>query len=288
MNSKILEIVNAKGRTAYNPTIPFEDGGQTYMGVRVESLDSELDSRTYFANNLKLNRWGINYSLPSFPLQDPSIMRIKEELWLTGVKVRDYKGRRVKWNQEFYRGNSIKNLEYLFSGPLGMKDICLVDLESKIGVFVRPQGKIGGLGRIGYLEVRDIDELQRLSETDWYGAPLINGLFENGTWGGVNQAQGLPDGTIGVIGHKAYKEIYRGDLIKHYFAISFIFDPKSNEARDLVIIARRSDFPSSSSKRSPELDDVVYPSGRYGKSELYCGLSDFSIGVKDIVNPLFI
>jgi len=273
-----------KDKTTYNPTIPFKDKGTTYMGVRVESLESELDSRTYFAHNLRDGSWEINDSLPSFPLQDPAYMKIGNELYIAGVKVQNTTNG-VLWNQEFYRGDSIKNLEHFFSGPQGMKDIRLVDLKDRIGVFTRPRGKIGGLGKIGYLEIGRIDELQKLSETDWYSAQLIDGLFEDSTWGGVNQALKLPDETIGVIGHKAHKTEYNSVLKKYYYAISFIFNPVTKIVLDCRIIAKRKDFPNSPSKRTPELSDIIFPAGIDEKYILYCGLSDYCIGVKKIENP---
>lgn len=284
MESKILQIRNVNGKTAYNPTTPFKDEGTICMGVRVESLDSELDSRTYFAHKLRDNSWEINDSLLSFPLQDPAYFDINGKLLITGVKVQDTE-KGIAWNQEFYIGDSIRNLEHLISGPQGMKDIRLVDLKDKIGVFTRPQGKIGGLGKIGYLEIGRIDELQKLSETDWYSAQLINGLFEDGTWGGVNQALKLHDGTIGVIGHKAHKTESDGVLQKHYYAISFMFNTVTKIVSAFGTIAERKDFPESPSKRSPELSDIIFPAGIDNESNLYCGLSDYCIGVKKIENP---
>ena len=44
MESRILSFVNKSGKTVYNPTVPFKHEGRRYIGVRVESLDSELDS----------------------------------------------------------------------------------------------------------------------------------------------------------------------------------------------------------------------------------------------------
>ena len=284
MESKILQIRNVNGKTAYNPTTPFKDEGASYMGVRVESLDSELDTKTYFAHKLRDESWEINDSLSPLPLQDPACMKINDELYIAGVKVRDTING-VLWNQEFYRGDSIKNLEHFASGPEGMKDIRLVDLGDRVGVFTRPKGKIGGLGKIGYLEIGKIDELQELSETDWYNAPSINGLFEDGTWGGVNQALRLHDGTIGVIGHKAHKTEFDGVLQKHYYAISFIFNPVTKIVSSFRTIAERKDFPESPSKRSPELSDIIFPAGIDKEFNLYSGLSDYCIGVKKIKNP---
>lgn len=48
MESKILSVTNQNGKTVYNPTIPFEYEGKKYIGVRVDSLGSDLDSQTFF------------------------------------------------------------------------------------------------------------------------------------------------------------------------------------------------------------------------------------------------
>ncbi len=285
MKSQSLKILNTNSKTAYNPTIPFKDKGVSYIGVRVESFDSELDSRTHFAYKLTDNSWRIDDSSPSFPFQDPTTIKLKDELCIAGIRVQD-KGNSLTWNQEFYKGDSIRNLEYFASGPIGMKDIRLVELEDRIGVFTRPQGRVGGLGRIGYFEIGVIEELTRLTETDWYSAPLIDHLFEETTWGGVNQAIVLSDGEIGVIGHKAHQQIFEdASPIKHYRAISFRFNPKNNKISSFKTIATRADFPSSPSKRTPELSDIIFPAGIDEKYNLYCGLSDYCIGVKKIMNP---
>lgn len=284
MKSKIIPILNTRGKNAYNPTILFEDSGRTYMGVRVDSLDSELDSRTFFAYKLKNNEWEIDNTLPSLPLQDPAYVKVNGEIFILGVRVQNTE-KGIIWNQDIYRGNSIRNLEYFASSPVGMKDIRLVDLEDRIGVFTRPQGKIGGQGKIGYLEISRIDELKRFTENDWYCANIIDGLFDDDSWGGANQALKLPDGKIGVIGHKAHQTRLGGKLRKHYYAVSFRYDPKINVQSQFRVIAKRNDFPDSSSKRSPELDDVVFPGGVDEDFNLYCGLSDFCIGIKKIENP---
>lgn len=285
MKPEILYIKNTGGKIAYNPTVPFRDKGITYMGIRVESFESELDSRIYFAklNNVH-NQWEIDYSMPSLPLQDPAYVKVNGEVFILGVRVqKNEKG--ITWNQDIYRGDSIRNLKHFTSGPVGMKDIRLVDLEDRIGVFTRPQGKIGGLGKIGYLEINEIDELQKFTETDWYNANIIEGLFEEGSWGGVNQAIKLPNGEIGVIGHKAHKTIIEGKLKKYYDAISFRFNPKNNTFLDYKILAKRNDFPYSSSKRSPELDDVIFPAGLDNRGIFYCGVSDSFVGIKKIEKP---
>jgi len=289
VKSKKLSFANTNGETVYNPTIPFEHGGKKYMGVRVESLGSESDSRTCFAyeQDEEENLWKIDHSLDSLPLQDPSYVRINKKTFILGVRVREEKGY-IKYRQDIYYGDSINNLEYFASGPDGMKDIRLVELKDKIGIFTRPQGKIGNRGKIGYFEVEDINELKNFTEDDWYNrAEIIEGLFTDDQWGGVNQAIHLHEKGIGVIGHIAHQTISEESLLeKHYATMAFLFDPVSKITSKFKIIAQRKDFPPSASKRSPELDDIVFSAGVDTKTNiLYCGLSDYCIGQREIENP---
>ena len=288
MESKILSVTNQNGKTVYNPTVPFDYEGKKYIGVRVDSLDSDLDSQTFFAyeRDKDTNLWEIDYSLGFLPLQDPAYVEINGEMFILGVRVQQEENG-IKWKQDIYRGDSIKNLENFTSGPIGIKDIRLVNLEDRIGIFTRPQGKIGGKGKIGYLEVGNIDELRTFTEDDWYNAKIIEGLFGDNLWGGVNQAIKLPGGEVGVIGHIAHKTINEENkLEKHYYVMAFRFNPRKWLKTEFKIIAKRSDFPPSFSKRSPELDDIIFPAGiDDNTNNLYCGLSDFCIGQKKIKNP---
>ncbi len=282
MYPKKITIHNTKGKTVYNPSVPFTHKGETYMAVRVESLASELDSQTYFAYAVDVHKdlWEIDYSLPPLPLQDPAYTTIDGELFLLGVRVYQ-ESSRITWKQHIYRGESIDSLEYFVSGPIGMKDIRLVELDECVGVFTRPQGGVFSAGKIGYLDIQSIDELEQFTNKDWYSATIITPLFDDLHWGGVNQALPLSDGSIGVIGHVAYQTTHT----KHYAAMSFTFNQQKKTHTSLTRIATRNDFPAALSKRSPELDDVIFPAGIDNDYTLYCGLSDFCIGKKKIKNP---
>lgn len=279
MNSQILSIKGKGNKIVYNPTVPFQHKGKEYIGLRVESLGSELDSRIMFAHK-QANIWVID-SLPSLHLQDPALMQIGNNLLLAGVHVQKArKGLRCK--TDFYYGTTIDSMEKIASGPWGMKDIRLVDLEDRLGVFTRPQKGRWGKGKIGYLEIGSLDEL---SETDWYSAKILEGLFNKNSWGGVDQVLKLSCNKLGIIGHVAYAD----KLGKHYSAMSFVFDINTRTYSDYKIIAKRSDFPSSPAKRSPELDDILFPAGitnvKNKYVDLYTGLSDYCCGKMRIMNP---
>ena len=78
MASKILSFAEQNGKIGYNPTIPFKIGGKKYIGIRVESLESQLDSRILFAyeQNKSSNLWKIDPTLGSLKLQDPAYFEL--------------------------------------------------------------------------------------------------------------------------------------------------------------------------------------------------------------------
>ena len=268
----------------YNPTAPFQDRGISYLAARVESRSIETDSRVLFF----VEKDGVFYHdpiTPIFPLQDPFITRIDGELIFGGVR---FPINEDSWQTFFYRGSDLLSLKKFAEGPVGMKDIRLVELhDGSIGVITRPMGIIGGRGKIGFTIISSLEELNDL---DWYGADLIDGQFSDDEWGGVNEAHLLKEGLIGALGHFAtftYDEA--GHLRKHYKSMIFTYDYFKKQASPMTVIARRSDFPAGEGKRSPELDDIVISGGLHwlknGKAKLYVGLSDVNCAVIEINNP---
>ncbi|MDP2944250.1 MAG: DUF1861 family protein, partial [bacterium] len=75
---------------------------------------------------------------------------------------------------------------------------------------------------------------------------------------------------------------------KHYYATAFIFDPQTETASPLRVIATRKNFPLTPAKR-PELDDIVFPSSlvrnKDGTATLCAGLSDTAAGLIIISDP---
>jgi len=287
MSSKILPFRNIGDRTVYNPTIPFKYGGKEYIGIRTESFDSELDSEIRFAYK-KSDYWVVDDSLPAFHLQDPAITTIKGNTLLSGVYVEKNPDGSSRLKTDFYFGPDVSRLKKFVSGPWGMKDIRIVEMNDYIGVFTRPRNGEYRKGKIGFLKIKNLDELKHFPEKQWYEATIIDGLFDENHWGGVNQAIKLSKNErIGIIGHIAHQTADSSGIPQkqHYYAMSFIFNPKTMEHSKMRIIAERSDFPPSLSKRSPELDDVVFPGGIDSSGYLYCGLSDYCVGRKKIGNP---
>lgn len=274
-----LVPLTVKGKDAYNPTAPFEWRGKTLMAARVEDRSTETGSKTLFFK-LAEGKWKLSGDGPSFTMQDPFVVKIDKRLVLGGVE--------VNWEDKTYRtvfyvGQDIGKFKRLIHGPVGMKDIRLVQLQDgRIGIFTRPQGGVGGRGKIGFTVVNDLNEL---SLEVMMGAELIKDQFGKGQWGGVNQATLLEDGRIGILGHVA--EFEAGGA-KRYSVMAFVFDPVSRLSTPMRVIATREDFPETPAKRKG-LRHVVFPGGIVlrgnGVADIYVGLSDTSIGVIRLSSP---
>ncbi|MDP1629037.1 MAG: DUF1861 family protein, partial [bacterium] len=154
---------------------------------------------------------------------------------------------------------------------------------NKIFVLTRPQSPWvsgGGRGKIG---MTILPQLEALTATNILNAKIIEGRFRDKEWGGADELHFLEDGKIGVLGHIAYEEFSsNNEKIKHYYAMAFTFNPETEIASPLTIIAARKNFPASPAKRSPELNNIFFPGGLIRHPDrtatLYGGLSDTSAG----------
>ncbi len=279
------------GYDVYNPSVPFELNGNTYIAGRVESRSSEQSKVMFFAK--KDEKWELCKDAMTFDLQDPFITWIDDELILGGVRVDWDKasGTARAWYTDFYRGTSLNNLTYVSSGPRHMKDIRLIQLaDRRIGIFTRPQGeamlnKYGCIAKIGFTAV---DSLSEVTPENIEKAPFLEGLFLPEEWGGCNQVHLLKDGRLGVIGHKAYGEGDNDNKILHYYGMSFVIDPDTGKMSIPRIIISRDCFPDGPAK-APRLKDITFTSGilrrNNGTAEVYTGLSDARIGSAVIKDP---
>lgn len=172
-----------------------------------------------------------------------------------------------------YKGKSLRDLTPFFSGPVGMKDLRLVELaDGSIAVFTRPRGKNkGGRGKIGFTRLASLDELteERVEE-----APILGGQFTNEEWGGANEIHVLSGGLVGVLGHIACYDNHKN---RHYYPMIFAFDPATGEYSDIELIAVRGQFLPGNAKRD-DLADVVFSGGLVrhvdGSADLYAGIGD--------------
>ena len=271
----------------YNISAPFYVGDRVFVTGRVEKTEDIADSQVMLFEQQVDGSWNLANEQPKFKMEDGFATHIGEELIIGGVEVFPAP---IKENPNhknyrtiFYRGKETTSLEQFAAGPDRMKDIRLVSLPSgKIGVFTRPQGEIGGKGKIGYIEIDNLDDLKK--KDIFSNAKIIENQFSEGEWGGANELHILSNGRIGVIGHIAYQD----EKGKHYYAMAFIYDPRTESASPIKIIATRKNFPSGKAKR-PELDDIIFPGGLIRNDDrtatLYAGLGDAETGRITIEDP---
>lgn len=270
------------GYDVYNITAPFKVKGTTYIAGRVEKRDSELSEIVFF-KQVDLVNYQVDETINRLNLQDPYITIINDELVIGGTEVFDHPDMpgELWYKAVKYRGFDLNNLTRFFEGPCGMKDIRIVELkDSRILVFTRPQGEIGGRGQIGWLIVDSLDEISKI---DLLKAPLLN-TFIPQEWGGANELHILNETEIGVLSHIAK---FDDDGNRHYYATTFIFDIVTHVATDFRIIATRDDLTQGDAKRQ-DLWDVVFSGGMIHHNQLchlYLGAGDCEAHYVEIENP---
>lgn len=201
--------------TIYNPE-PVVIDGRTCIWARVEKRAREIDSAVILFKEGKDGGWDVVEGAPVFKgLQDPFYCGVIDGYHiLGGVQVYEVAGTPdLGYRTVFYRyRNSFADLrnqngkicDPFAVGPEKMKDIQLIQREKgRIGVFTRPQGphgQFGGRGRIGYFEIESLDQLgSALEDCDQKKDPktLIQGLFIDEEWGGVNELLSYLTGRLG-------------------------------------------------------------------------------------------
>lgn len=259
------------GADVYNITAPFLENGEYYIAGRVEARDSE-DSRVVFFRKTG-DEWTAETDIAPLKLQDPFVTRMNGQVVLGGVEIFDDEEQpgSLNYRTVFFKGDSIRDLKQFATGPDRMKDIRLCQLGNEgILVMTRPQGKIGGRGKIGYLI---IDSLDQLNADTIESAKVLQNQFLPEEWGGCNELHLLSDGKVGILSHIAK---YDGEGNRHYYATAFCFDYKEEAYSPMKIIAVRDNFKEGPSKRD-DLYDVIFSGGlvrENGSAELYCGVSD--------------
>jgi hypothetical protein len=267
---KKIKFSGVENKNVYNTTLPFKFENETYIIGRVEDLEKKISYSKFF-KKVK-SSYVLDKSFKFFKLEDPFITKIKNYYVIGGVEIKVNKFGKWKWRTVFYFGRNLRNLKRLSTGPWGMKDIRLTELPSgKIGVLTRPQGKIGGRGKIGYCEINSLSELNPRKIAR---AKLIKNFFAKGEWGGANDLVILKTGKIGVLGHIAKFDIKK---YRHYYPIVFAFDPVTRKSSTMRIITIRSSFPKGKAKR-PDLYGVIFPGGitreKNNKATIYAGIGD--------------
>jgi hypothetical protein len=280
-----LQFSGVEDRDVYNISKPFLIAGEIAITGRVESRENSADSEVKFFK-LENDIWSPITDAPTLKLEDGFANNFDGETIIGGVEVypapTEDDPESIGYKTIFYRGHDFSSLHKFASGPEGMKDIRLAPVNGKLGVFTRPQGGSNGGGKIGYIELNNLEEI---TAENILKAKVIENQFAPEEWGGINEAHPLPDGKIGVIGHIACRDT---EGVRHYYAISFIYNPNNHKTSPIKIIATRKNFPAGASKTA-ELSDVIFPGGLVrhsdGLATLYVGLSDAEAGSIKIDDP---
>lgn len=288
--SEKLSFMGVGTRDVYNLTAPFKANFRSQeheiLAARVELRESE-DSETIFFEKAG-EHWRPLAGTPVWKLQDPFFSKVEGELIIGGVQTFAQTDGGTGYYTVFYRGKDLADLKPFARGPNGMKDIRLLEASSgKIVVLTRPQGKIGGRGKIA---VTVIDDLESLGPDSIGKATVLEGLFSPEQWGGVNELHRLKDGRIGVLGHIAMFDTAGN---RHYYPMAFTLDAVTHQRSPMKILLRRSQLPPGASKR-PDLADVLFSGGlvrgENGTAVLYVGAGDaeaYRVAIPDpFIEPL--
>ena len=181
-----IKFEGVEEKDVYNITAPFVVDGNRYLAGRVESHETTKDVQTVFFIE-KDGVWQPDTTLPIFQLEDPFVTHINGEVIFGGVETYptyDEKNKEITgYKMVLYKGENLNKLEQFAVGPEKMKDIRLIELPNReIGVFTRPQGEIGGRGKIGFIK---INSLNQITPDLLLHAPLLEGQFTDKEWGGV-------------------------------------------------------------------------------------------------------
>jgi hypothetical protein len=279
IKSNLLTFTGYSGMDVYNISNAFNYQGDKYIFGRVEKRDSEISQVALF-KNVSADEY-IKVGVTFKDLQDPCITKIDDEFVLGGTKIYFEADKITSWATAFYKGKTLEDLRFFFESPKKMKDVRIFKNEV-IHTFTRPQGNEAKLGKIGYCQFSNLNQLDVESIDK---APLLKNNFSDNTWGGVNQIHLLKNGKLGILGH--ISKMSEGD-VRHYYGMTFCFDPKDMEISNLKIVCERKDFPKAEAKR-PDLVDVIFPGGLVrnsdGTATIYAGLSDAASGVLVIKDP---
>lgn len=265
-----ITFLGVEGEDVYNICQPFVWHGKTYLPGRVEPRDKEV-SRVIFFEEIDRDTYkATQYRIHNF--QDPCVTTIDGDLVVGGTEIfMDESDNITHWHTTFYKGSSLDNLTKVLVAPLNMKDVRLLQDKNGIHIFTRPQGGVAGPGKIGYTFAKKFNEITTTMIKD---AAILPNQFSAITWGGVNEAFVLKNGWLGILGHIA--TFSEGD-VRHYYGMTFAFNPRTKEATPLKIICERSDFKKGAAKR-PDLVDIVFAGGLLRHEQelatLYVGLSD--------------
>lgn len=283
-----LTFDNIEGFDVYNCSQPFLWHNKQYIYGRVEKREEWMRSWVRLFEHVSNDHYKLVDHSMIYQLEDPYIAMVDDQLVLGGTHVRvDQEDHLAAYYGYFYKGTDLEDLKFFTSGPENMKDIRICQLlDGRIAVFSRPRNtelikSHGSESLIGFTIIESLDDLSpEVIET----AQPLDDLFGPNEWGGVNQANLLDSGLIGIIGHLSFKD--KGKSV--YMVISFVLNPGTREVFDHKVIATRKSFEDGPAKKD-YLTDCCFPSGivcdEKGNCDLYSGIGDVEEGKVRIPYP---
>jgi len=263
--------------TRYNPGRIIEDEQGKVLPVRVESRNSELDSKVmFFREQNDVMRLDIN--LPIIGAKDRGYQDPRHMASIQGYKIiapvevkrHEQNPEWTMYRQVYFRyKNSISEIAEPFAyGSWGEKGTTAVEVDKKIKRFSRPQ--------TNEIYVETMDDMEQI------GAPItqakkIEGLFGPKEWGGFNDLRLLDNGLIGIAGHIARYRPSNTNL-RDYYATAGLYDPEQDKmiAWEIIFSAEQVPFPVT--PKFPTLGHTFYPGGIYQREpntyELNGGVGD--------------
>lgn len=285
-DARPLRFEGVDGLDVYNISAPFSWNGRTFLAGRVERRDTELSVVRLFEQKEEDVFACVYPELTFQRLQDPFVTRVGEEIVLGGVQVVTHPlddRRIISWQTLFFRGRSPEELKLFAVGPSCMKDIRLCALgDGRVAVLTRPQGRKGGLGKIGLTVLPSLKDLCADTVLD---AVIDPTYFCPAEWGGANEVHLLKNGLLGVAGHVAFRTAEG----LHYQSMAFALDPETGKHSALKLLACREDVSRSAACKRPDLADVLFTGGLVrrgdGTATLYTGVSDCESWRAEIPDP---
>ena len=288
----LISFSGIRDLTAYNATPPLwlRVGGEMrrVVAARVEAFDDLAHSRVMFFEMKSATLYELIEDAPVFYGEDPSIVTINGEIVLLTVNVVAKRNNDYAIKTEIRRAGDVLELWKPWRSMPG-KDNRLIPVDNgeRLVVLTRPEGVVGGLGKMAMLEIESLDALthKRLRE-----AKIITMPIGDGEWVGPNEGHDIAvSNQVGILGHVALSDGVGKTGSKTYFSVFWWVDRETGKVVDTIPLALRKDFPmlTETDAKLSELRNVFYPTGLTFQDLvlLHGGLEDVAQGYVPINNP---
>ncbi len=245
----------------YNPTQPFNDQGDRVMAVRFEPRDSELSLVGFIKEDPRTGKYRFDHTRPIIDMaQDPSVtFDNKGNLILGVVKIHaNENGRVTRFKTAQFRGPDVRNMR-VFQTLRG-KDNRPIQLDDRVRGYYRPQGEVGGSGKLALRDYSDWEEYRKDVRT-LTAADLLRTNFQDTNHGGPNYplSDGQVFGHIAEIGRDKNGDIAKLDyydtwMLNDLATGQFVYkeDPKTGILAPVIkVIGDRLDYPAEIPDKDP-------------------------------------